>query len=146
MKGPLAHSRAQRRGAAPRGVAALEMALILPLLITIVFGCVDFGRFAYTYIAVTNGAREGANYASTFRAPVHDDWATTIKEQVLMEMGSAFDAEDLTVAEPVYFTEQPSGFRRVQVEVSYPFHTIVNWPLLPNEFTLRRSVQMRVMY
>ncbi len=40
-----------------RGVAATEFALILPLFLLIVLGCIDYGRFAHTYIAVTNGAR-----------------------------------------------------------------------------------------
>ena len=44
-----------------RGVTAVEFALILPLLMTIVLGCVDYGRFAYDYIAVTNAARAGTS-------------------------------------------------------------------------------------
>src|SRR5262245_51604636 len=43
-----------------RGASATELAVILPLFITIVLGCVDFGRFAYTYIAVSNAARAAA--------------------------------------------------------------------------------------
>src|SRR2546423_13511130 len=43
-------------------VAAVELAVLLPVLTTIVLGCVDFGRFAYNYIAVTNAARAGAAY------------------------------------------------------------------------------------
>jgi Flp pilus assembly protein TadG len=42
-----------------RGASATELAIILPLFITIVLSCVDFGRFAYTYIAVSNAARAG---------------------------------------------------------------------------------------
>ena len=147
MKGPLAHSRARRRGAAPRGVAALEMALILPLLVTIVLGCVDFGRFAYTYITVTNGAREGAAYASIWPIPGGKEgraqWDAHIHAQVLTEMGSSFNPGEVTVQAD----DIPEGgvFRRVEVQVSYPFRTIVNWPLLPDELTLRRSVQMRVL-
>ena len=45
-----------------RGAAAVEFAVILPLLVTIVLGCVDFGRFAYNYIALTNAARAGAAF------------------------------------------------------------------------------------
>ena len=35
-----------------RGAAAAELAILLPVLVTIVLGCVDFGRFVYNYIAV----------------------------------------------------------------------------------------------
>ena len=41
------------------------MALILPLLVVIVLLCVDFGRFATVYTAVTNAAREGASFGGT---------------------------------------------------------------------------------
>src|SRR5690349_12288959 len=47
---------------AHRGSAAVELAVALLVLGPVAFGCVDFGRFAYTYIAVTNAARAGAAY------------------------------------------------------------------------------------
>ena len=43
-----------------RGAAAVELALVLPLLLLIVGGIVDFGRFFYTQNIVVNAAREGA--------------------------------------------------------------------------------------
>ena len=42
-----------------RGAAAIEFALVLPLLLLIVAGITDFGRAFYTQIVMTNGAREG---------------------------------------------------------------------------------------
>src|SRR5262249_23476708 len=53
------------RNRRPRcGVAAVELAIVLPVLVLIVIGCVDFGRFLYYYIAVTNAAEEGATFGS----------------------------------------------------------------------------------
>ncbi|MEU7824095.1 TadE family protein [Catellatospora sp. NPDC049133] len=43
-----------------RGAAAVEMALMLPLLLLLVFGIIDFGRMLNTQIRVTEAAREGA--------------------------------------------------------------------------------------
>jgi Flp pilus assembly protein TadG len=43
-----------------RGAAAVELALVLPLLLLMVGGIVDFGRFFYTQNIVVNAAREGA--------------------------------------------------------------------------------------
>jgi len=37
------------------------------------------------------------------------------------------------------------GVLRVKVTVSYPFETVVKWPLLPSSMTLTRAVQMRVI-
>ena len=56
------------RHAAPRsrsrlrehGAAAVEMALILPLLLIMVGGIVDMGRYMFTKEIVINAAREGA--------------------------------------------------------------------------------------
>lgn len=47
-----------------RGVAAVEMALILPLIIVIVFAVIDFGRFFTARFIIINVAREGASLAS----------------------------------------------------------------------------------
>lgn len=43
-----------------RGAAAVEFAIVLPLLLIFVGGIVDFGRLFYAEIMVTNAAREGA--------------------------------------------------------------------------------------
>lgn len=46
-----------------RGAAAVEMALLLPLLLLLIFGIIDFGRMLNAQIAVTEAAREGARAA-----------------------------------------------------------------------------------
>lgn len=46
-----------------RGAAAVEFALLLPVLLLILAGIVDFGRAMFTQISVTNAAREGARAA-----------------------------------------------------------------------------------
>lgn len=42
-----------------RGAAAVELAIILPLLLVLVGGIIDFGRLLYAEVMVTNAAREG---------------------------------------------------------------------------------------
>jgi Flp pilus assembly protein TadG len=49
-----------RRGARDRGAAAVEFALVFPLLLLIVFGIIDFGRALNAQITLTQAAREGA--------------------------------------------------------------------------------------
>jgi hypothetical protein len=51
-----------RRGSttSDRGAAAIEFALLLPLLLLIVFGMIDFGRAINAQITLTQAAREGA--------------------------------------------------------------------------------------
>ena len=55
-------SRATRRRDG-RGAAAVEFALVLPLLIAIVFGIIDYGIFFSNSLAVRQGTREGARQA-----------------------------------------------------------------------------------
>lgn len=47
-----------------RGQGMVELAVILPLLLIILLGTIDLGRALYTYVALTNAAREAARYAA----------------------------------------------------------------------------------
>jgi Flp pilus assembly protein TadG len=47
-----------------RGSAAVEFALLLPVLLLLIFGVVDFGRALNAQITLTQAAREGARLAS----------------------------------------------------------------------------------
>ncbi|MCB2202565.1 pilus assembly protein [bacterium] len=48
-----------------KGQSLLEMVLLLPLLLVLVVGALEFGRLFYTKIVITNAAREGAYYLAT---------------------------------------------------------------------------------
>ncbi len=57
-------TRLRRRAAGDRGAVAVEFALILPVLLLIVVGTIEFGR-VYSQVQVYNGAaREGARCAA----------------------------------------------------------------------------------
>lgn len=47
------------RGKSERGAVAVEMALILPVLLLLVLGTIEFGRALNTQITLTHAAREG---------------------------------------------------------------------------------------
>lgn len=47
-----------------RGQALVEFALVLPLLLLLVFGIVEFGRYLFLKNTATNGARQGARQAA----------------------------------------------------------------------------------
>jgi Flp pilus assembly protein TadG len=53
-----------RRYPGEKGIAALELALILPLLIIMAFVIIDFGRLIQARLVVANLAREGGSLAS----------------------------------------------------------------------------------
>ena len=49
-----------------KGVAAVEFAIIAPLLFVLLFGIIEFGVVLYNQAVITNASREGARYAATF--------------------------------------------------------------------------------
>lgn len=54
--------RGRRRRGCERGNAAVEMALLLPVLALIAFGVIDFARAFYAYVGVASAAHEAASY------------------------------------------------------------------------------------
>ena len=52
-----------RRLACDKGAELVEFALVLPLLLLVMFGIMDFGLLFQRYETVTNAAREGARIA-----------------------------------------------------------------------------------
>jgi Flp pilus assembly protein TadG len=142
-------TRHHRRGrACPRGAVLIEFALILPILVTVALAAIDFGRFAHSHIAVTNSARVGAGYACMHRytAGTQALWQTKIRDAVKKELQGIVNYSDaqLTMTTPQVTTDS-DGQQRVRIEVKYPFHTLVNWPLLPSSYLLTRAVEMRFM-
>jgi Flp pilus assembly protein TadG len=117
----------------------------LPVLVTIVLGCVDFGRLAHSYIAVTNAARAGAGYGSVhpYTSMPLATWQANVRQGVIDEMSQlkGFNAASLTVT--ATGIAEGGGQWRVQVAVSYPFQMLVHWPLIPYNATLHQTVVLR---
>jgi Flp pilus assembly protein TadG len=142
-------SRTGRSARARRGASAAELAVVLPVLTLLALGCVDFGRFAYHYIAIQNAARTGGEYGITtpYTPTGKEAWKTQLRSTAQAELdgqtGLAADRVTVTVPDP---TVESSGLRRVRVEVAYEgFETLVSWPGLPDNPTLRAAVEMRAI-
>jgi Flp pilus assembly protein TadG len=123
--------------------------VVLPVLVMIVLGCIDFGRFAYTYIALNNAVRAGASYGimNNYQPSTQGTWITGITTAAQQEMNGqiGYVTSNLTVQAPVV-TVESSGLRNVQVTASYPFKTIVNWSGVPSStINLTSSVTMRLI-
>ncbi|MEO6579019.1 MAG: TadE/TadG family type IV pilus assembly protein [Candidatus Limnocylindria bacterium] len=63
----------RRASGSHHGQSLVELALVLPLLIVLLLGAIDFGRVFFGWVAMQNAARVGANYASTHP----DAWTLT---------------------------------------------------------------------
>jgi len=62
-------TRSPRRNGTEGGAAAVEFALILPVLLLLLFGIIAFGEFYSRYQVFTGAVREGARVASTRQTP-----------------------------------------------------------------------------
>ena len=49
----------------PRGSVMVELALLSPLMILLLLGCIHFGYFFYLYNQLEKSVRDGARYAAT---------------------------------------------------------------------------------
>ncbi|MCC7364054.1 MAG: pilus assembly protein [Dehalococcoidia bacterium] len=104
-----------------KGQALVEFAFVLPVFILLLFGLVDFGRGFYTWLVVTNAAREGARAAA-----VQSDWSTTQSKIYASICDSypsdcALDVGDMTLT-PVNI-QGPRG-SQVTITVDYDFEFV----------------------
>lgn len=91
-----------------RGVTVIEFAIILPLLLMVVFGIVEFGRAYQARLTVTHAAREGVRVLA-----VTEDQPAA--EAAALAAATGLDPDDVTViATPCV------GGLPAEVEVSYP--------------------------
>jgi Flp pilus assembly protein TadG len=49
------------------GVAAVELAILIPALVLLIFGILEFGHAWYIKQAITSASREGARYGIVYR-------------------------------------------------------------------------------
>jgi Flp pilus assembly protein TadG len=158
----ITRSTERRRSAA----AAVELAIFLPVLAVLVLGCIDFGRFAYSYIALTNAARSGSFYGvmNPYRTAGEAAWLSQIQTQAQNEMTNqtGYVSSNLTVdqtaltkttasngdtvysnSDVVVTIEKTTGERRVSVTAHYPFKTIIVYPGLASNIGMKRLAVMR---
>lgn len=134
-------------GRAPNraAVAAAELALVLPLLVLLVGGGIDFGRFSTVSLTVANAARAGAEFGGTHPTTPATLalWEQEVTRAVVDEMAAlpGFDPARLTV---VVTRVADGDSPRVEVDVSYPFVTVGDWPGVPKQVVVRRVVAMPI--
>ena len=131
-------ARLRRMWREERGQSLVEMALVLPLLLLLVAGIIDFGRAYNNYIIITNAAREGARAAS--RPP---------NNSVLIEAAVRREAADSGLdADAIIITITPSGGAAagatIEVAAEYEFDTILGSIVGVPSLTLYSSTVMVV--
>lgn len=128
-----------------RGTAAVELAVVLPVMMLLVLGCIDLGRAVSVHIVLSNAARTAAEYGAThrFTSFTRGAWESQVLQEGQAEMQSAHDFDGSRFSMTVQTVPDPEGFVRVTVTAEYPFKTITQWPGLPHEIPIERSVVAR---
>jgi Flp pilus assembly protein TadG len=57
------------RGERQKGAALVEFAVVLPILVLLLIGMMEFGLLLYNQHVLTNASREGARYGIVARTP-----------------------------------------------------------------------------
>lgn len=119
---PRAHLRAFRRD--ERGQALVEFALVLPILLALIIGILDFGRALDYYNQVTQLAGQGARAAAVNRMP--DGTAITSGSALQAQLVNTYTAQpELKKGVTVCITQLPAQVGDpVTVKVSYNFNFI----------------------
>ncbi len=131
-----------RRRPTERGAAAVEFALVFPLLILLVFGVVEFGAAWSQSTDVRHGAREAARLAAVDYNPLDEtgaDQINTIIAAACTRMGNDSGAS-------IEITLEAAGARNVGdvgvVTLVQPFSSITGF--VPISSNLTSSIDFRL--
>ncbi|UFS70014.1 pilus assembly protein [Geomonas sp. RF6] len=117
-----------------RGSALVEMALVLPFLMLVLFGITEFGRAMYITNTLTQAAREGVRRAAVSEKPLDvGSISANIKASI------PFDQNGLAIS---ITPASPAHGETITVAISLPFSPVV--PLIEalNGITLKAQAKM----
>jgi Flp pilus assembly protein TadG len=124
---------------ARRAAAAIEFALVVPLLAFLAVLAVDFARAFYSTLTLWNCARQGALYGS-------DPVAAQYSPYTSLSQAALADAANLSPQPTVVSSTGTDGAGNafVSVTVSGTFSMVTDYPGVGSSFALSRTVKMRI--
>ena len=126
----------QQKGKYHQGQSLLEMALIIPILLVLIIGALEFGRLFFTKIVLTNAAREGAYYLTT-HPDDYDSGTDSAPNTVIAAQAEAADSgiPDITVdITPKNCCTQ--GQYSFEITAATNVHNILILGFLGNDFSI----------
>ncbi len=84
-----------RRGSGQEGAAAVEFAIILPILLVLTLGALDMGHMYYMDHLITNASREGARFAAKYTGTAAAPTSTQVSNYIRLPSGLNYDAFNL---------------------------------------------------
>jgi len=123
-----------------RGQTLVELALVLPIIILILFGTLELGRVFHSYIVITNAAREGARLGALGKSD--EEIISRIREA--SPLYQADSRLRITRLEPNESARSPGVPLIVEVAYDVELVTPLISSILPNPVTLKSTAVMRV--
>jgi Flp pilus assembly protein TadG len=135
-----------------KGTSLLELAFLLPILILLLLGIVDVGRYAELSIRVANAARAGAQYGAQNLAAAND-WQGI--GQAVTDDGDPKMAPNVSIV--CYCSGSPCNqatpcvapnteIQYVSVNVKESFTPLFPYPGLPSFPEVNSTAQMRIAW
>ena len=118
------------------GAALVEFAIVLPVLILLVFGIIDFGRMLFTLNNLTSAVREGARLAAV--QPAGTALQAVVQPRVSSYVTSFGGSSSVTVNVTPATTQATTQFITVQI-VSYPFTFLTPLPTIAGLTSINMS-------
>lgn len=103
-----------------RGAAAVEFAMLLPILIMLAFGIMEFGRAYNVQATLTNAAREGARSMAINK---NQDTARTAARNAAIHLNPALQNSNITFSLTTGTSGCPAGDQTI-VTVKYNLNTV----------------------
>jgi Flp pilus assembly protein TadG len=101
------------------GAAAVEFALVLPILLVLVFGIIEFGMILYFQGVVASASREGARHGIVVSKPTDvKEWTENYAQSFLPSPGG--------IADVAYGSGAPGTPLTVTVSYDYTYIVIAN--------------------
>jgi len=140
------------------GQSMIEYALILPFFVLFIVGIFDLGRAFFSYITITNAAREGARYgtlhpryynAASLDPCLWQHYACIINTAKDEAVGSFVDLYSPSAAVAVTCPDADGDAKcdsgqSITVTVSYNFNEMILGFFFPSGIQMQRSVEMLV--
>lgn len=102
-----------------RGAAAVEFAILLPLLLMLVLGTIEFGRAYNAQITLTNAARDGVRVMAIANDPAG---AKTAAKTAAGSVSTTIPTSDITLS-----TDTCSTGTQVTLTIKYTLSTITGF-------------------
>ena len=115
-----------RRRRGPRGSSLIDTVLVLPILLGLTFGGVEFGYFFFAKHTLDGAAREGAREAispSATNASVRARIASSLKAAGFQTSDTTVDSKFTVFTDPTDVAGAVSG-TKIEVRVTVPWGTI----------------------